>query len=308
MNPIFVLSSVRSGSTLFRLLMNSHPSIRNPGEFDYLFDHVSDEGRYPSLIDYKQFLSTDRIFQAHKLIINEQLNFPELIYSFVEQSHKPDEILAMNVHRNFHRIPALFPDALYIHLLRDPRDVARSCMGMGWVGHVYYGVDIWIKAQLSWERLKPSLDESKFIEIKYEELLENVELGLAEICNFAGVEYSDAMLDYVEHSNYDLPDKHLAYQWKKKYSTRQLMLAEGKLGAMIEYCGYRPSGVKPIRPGVLERIYLFVMNKQYRARFWINRYGFYLYLQRAICTRIGSSKWKSRVFQKTNQIDTKHLK
>ncbi|MEJ1487439.1 MAG: sulfotransferase [Candidatus Sedimenticola sp. (ex Thyasira tokunagai)] len=133
-SPVFIVGPVRSGSTFLRLMLDFHPDINNPGECDFLFDMVSDSGKYPGLNAYKNWLSTNMVFQAKVLKVDSNVEFRDLIHSFVSQLESENDVLTMNVHRHFHRIPHLFPDARYIHLLRDPRDVARSCIGMEWDG------------------------------------------------------------------------------------------------------------------------------------------------------------------------------
>ena len=43
--------------------------------------------------------------------------------------------LAINIHRNFATAREFFPRARFIHLVRDPRDCARSAIGMGQLQH-----------------------------------------------------------------------------------------------------------------------------------------------------------------------------
>jgi len=37
--PVFVFGALRSGTTVFRLMLDAHGEIRNPGEADYLVDY-----------------------------------------------------------------------------------------------------------------------------------------------------------------------------------------------------------------------------------------------------------------------------
>jgi hypothetical protein len=248
-SPVFLIAPVRSGSTMLWLMLNHHPNINCPGECDFLFEEISDDGRLPSPLAYALALKNNRIYEAKGLILDTALTYPEIMRSFISQLSKPDSILLMSIHDNFHRIPHVFPDARYIRLLRDPRDVARSCIGMGWVGHVYFGVDIWKHAETSWLQLKSGLKQHQYIEIKYEDLLEDVELGLTQLCEFLGFSYSQDMLDYSKTSSYGIPDSSLCYQWKRTYSQHDLQIVEGKVGQEIVHKGYDLSGYDPLIPG-----------------------------------------------------------
>lgn len=306
--PVFVVGPVRSGSTFLRLMLDSHPGIANPGECDFLFDMVSDSGGFPLVTEYLDWLSSNRIYQAKQLVASADLAYGELMQSFVAQMRPAGKVLAMNVHRHFHRIPKVFPNARYIRLLRDPRDVARSCIGMGWVGHVYYGVDIWIDAEDSWQKLKSSIAPESYLEIRYEDLVADVRTGLSAICRFLELEYSDEMMQYSSRSTYAAPDRSLSYQWKKKYSPRELQLVEGKLGDRLAALGYESGGHGTGRPGFFERIGLYLSHRRYRAEYQIKRYGIGLYIEHALAGRVGSKAWRQSTQQRKNRIDIRHLK
>ena len=306
--PVFLVASERSGSTLLRLMLDSHPSIANPGECDFLFDQVKDDGSQPNVDQYREWLALDRIFLGRKLTIDPSLGFVDLINSFVSQMKRPNSVMVMNIHRNFYRIPQYFPQARYIHLIRDGRDVARSCIGMDWVGNTYYGIDIWLEAETAWDSLKASLQPSQYMEIRYEDILENIESGLGRICKFLGTEYSQRMLDYTTHSTYSLPDKNLCYQWKSKYNERELSLVESKASDVLAKYGYELSGVSICGPSLFERVSLFVQNKLFRIRRRISVYGYSLFFQYVLAKRLKISPWERALIARINAVNAKLIK
>ena len=64
MSLTFVCGALRSGTTVFRLMLNSHPKIDNPAECDFLFDGIQGASVEPDLQEYVAFLKTQRIFQT----------------------------------------------------------------------------------------------------------------------------------------------------------------------------------------------------------------------------------------------------
>ena len=84
-NPVFIIAPLRSGSTLLHLMLDSHPAISNPGEFDFMFDQVTDEGKVPVMDDYLKWLASDRIFLAKGLLIDRRLSYEELLWSWAEK-------------------------------------------------------------------------------------------------------------------------------------------------------------------------------------------------------------------------------
>lgn len=289
-------------------MLDSHPNIVNPGECDFLFDQVADDGTPPDIDRYLEWLKFNRIFLAKKLKVDTSMVYTSLTDSFVKQMQQPDSVLVMNIHYHYYRIPKIFPHAKYIYLIRDGRDVARSCIGMGWVGNVYYGIDIWRDAETAWERLKGTLQSSQYLEIKYEDLLEDVELGLGQICQFLGFAYSESMMDYASKSTYSLPDKSLSYQWKTKYNRRELSLVESKAWQMFLNRGYELSGVPICGPNLIEKAQLYIQNKWFRIMRQITAYGFPLFFQYYLARKLGISTWEKSLITRRNAITTKMLK
>jgi len=305
---VFVAGALRSGTTMLRLMLDSHPQLTNPGEVDFLFDKISNDGLYPPVRDYLDWLSTNRIFLAKQLKTDPSFSYPELIVSFVEQFQRKNFTLTMNIHRGFSKAPKIFPNALYIHLLRDPRDVARSSVGMGWAGHPFFGVNHWINSEKSWDSLKMGLREDQYIDVRYEHLVADPEVVLTRICEFLRIPYSNAMLCYPQHSNYQPPDPQLAYQWKSKLSKPQVQLVESKAADMIEERGYKLSGYQPCVPGPIERRFLKTLNISRISAFEIARYGPVTFLLDKISKLFGLKKLAKSVILEKNYIDMRHLK
>lgn len=281
---IFICGALRSGSTMFHLMLNSHPKIDHPGEFDFLFDKINDDGTCPDIKEFHDWLRNDRIFLSHNLQIDETLSVPELIKSFVSQLKKSDKVLALNIHRNFYRIPYIFPEADYIHLIRDPRDVARSSIGMGWAGNVYYGVDHWVSSEESWLKLLPQ-HKAKFYTLHYENLVSDCINELRKVCDYLEIPYSAAMLDYTHTSTYSAPNKKFSQQWKTKLSSEEVKLAECKAKTLMKKNGYKPVNKSNVQISQIKKLRLKLSDTAFKNSFALKRYGAYLYLLEKISRR-----------------------
>lgn len=307
-SPVFICGALRSGTTVLHLMLNAHDQINNPGEFDFLFDLIKDKNHYPDPNQFITWLNSNRIFRSHNLRINPKPCFKDMVIALVDSCSKPGALTSMNIHRNFHLVPDFFPNARYIHLLRDPRDVARSSIPMGWAGNVWYGVDHWIDTEKSWDILRASLDPAQYTEIHFEELIHNPEDVLKHICAFLGISYSDTMLSYPEHSTYARPDPALTQQWRLKANPRQIGLIENKVGTMMGSRGYDCALPESRPPSLSERVYLSLQNKLYRAIFWTKRYGVALYIADRFSDRLGPEVLRSYCRARTDRINTRHLK
>ena len=195
-NPVFLVGAERSGTTLLRLMLDSHPNITWQSESEYLVDYIDDNGNWSSFEDFYEQIMKDRVFIGANHKIDKSLNFPDLVRSFLPRIDDGSAISVVGAtcHRHFERLLFLWPKAKFIHILRDPRDVAKSSISMGWAGNVWYGVDRWISAEKSWEKLISKSASDDLFEIQYEELIESPEKKLTEICTFLGTDYHPEIL------------------------------------------------------------------------------------------------------------------
>jgi hypothetical protein len=183
--PVFVMCSVRSGSTLLRVLLDSHSRIHSPQELhlrdlrvrvktDYARRALGEIG-----LDDEQlrFLLWDRLLQrelaaAHKdILVNKT----------------PNDVFIAD------KIVRCWPDARFIYLFRHPGAIARSRQAtrpqdtpernLHWV--LRYGNAI-EQARASYPGLT----------VRYEELTADPRGTTQQLCEFLGVRWEPAMLDY----------------------------------------------------------------------------------------------------------------
>ena len=309
--PIILVGAERSGTTMLRLMLDNHPDIAWCSEFEYAVEYMKDDTQcYPNIEKFYRYLKTDRIFQLHGFSIDPQLNYPELIDSFLrqrqQQTGKP--LVGLTCHRHFDRLLKIWSDARFIHIVRDPRDVARSCIGMGWNGNVWCGSDRWLEVEQLWQQMRSHLSKDRYLEISYEDFLENTESVLGQICSFIGTEVSPTMYDYANTTDYTLPDFKFAYQWKRKASDTDIQLVEARTSSMLVERGYQLSGLPQIKVNSLMNARLRLHDKVERSRFRIQRYGIGLVLSDFITRRLKINLLQQPIRLHMNTIDMSHCK
>jgi len=309
MNNIFICGSLRSGTTLAHLMLNSHPDIYNPGEFDFLFDCLIGHGGIePSVDQYICFLKRNRIFKSKSISIDPLCKtYLDVLYSIVNQIQN-GKAICLNIHRNFDLALRYFPDAKFVHLIRDPRDVAKSSIRQGWSGTTYHGVDHWLSSEESWDRLMDSATFHQVFEFQYEILIEDTKTTLRHLCQFIGTEFSEDMLGYYRESSYSKPDVSLIDQWKRSQTLQEIELVEYKASTIMKKRGYELRNQYPRSPSLLHRVQLWLTNKRYKYMFCIQRYGFLLCVMDKMASMlpwlISTPRYRNRI----HEIQSSHLK
>jgi hypothetical protein len=302
--PIFLVGSERSGSTLLRLMLDHHPEIAFAREIDFVVEHVSDTGDFPEMPAYVDWIATVR---GADYAVDPALGYRALVHDFLRQKQAAGggkAHVGATVHRRFERLRFLWPDARYIHLLRDPRDVARSVVQKGWAGSLYQAAEFWIAAERSWDALRSHLEPGRSIEVRYEELVAAPERELARLCAFIGVGYSEAMLAYPEDARqYPPPDPSLARQWRTKLSPRETAVVEARTGALMSKRGYPPSVRPPMRIGRLEHHALLGRARMRRLRIRVGQYGPRLVAEDVFGRRLGLRGLARAAQHRINAID-----
>ena len=307
--PIFVVGPLRSGTSLLRLLIGGHSQINCFGEFEGAVSEAKGD-EWPILEEYYEFLVNDRQTSNYQFNVDKSLKYECLVRSFLGQLYdrKPSRFIGSSVHSRIDLLPKLWPNAKFIHLLRDPRDVARSCIGMGWVGNVYYGANYWLEPERHWDSLCSMTEPSNRLTVKYEDLVCHPEEKLSEICQFLGLDFEAEMLAVDENSTYSRPNAKYAEQWKSKLSPEEVRWVECVCAGKMEERGYTLAS-DPLKPLTsFEKLKLWIDNRTYRVRFNIGRYGFYLWFMYVTSKKIGLKWAKSKYQKRVNKINAQHLK
>ncbi len=147
-------------------------------------------------------------------------------------------------------IAALFDEAVFIHIIRDGRDVAGS------LHEAHFGPNHLGAAALYWERavLAGRRDGGplgdRYLEVRYEDLIADPREQLERICRRIELEYDPAMLQY--HRDTDLqsrlmqPERHrrvgeppsIGRDWREDQTSREVLLLEALAGSTLTELGY----------------------------------------------------------------------
>lgn len=198
---VFIVGCPRSGTTWLQKLLGSHPAIRTGPESDIFSKYTGQairafradrhRPRFKGLQCYlseAEFLVLQRSFvlQALKKVLNP-LGPGEI---FLEKT--PEHALYIA------DINACFPQARFIHLLRDPRDVAASLLEAGrswgsrWAPSTARAAGrMWMDYVFNARSAAANLPSSQFLELRYERLRNDTVTELKRCASFLSLTWDD---------------------------------------------------------------------------------------------------------------------
>ncbi|WP_309500459.1 sulfotransferase family protein [Streptomyces shenzhenensis] len=185
-SPAFVLSSVRSGSTLLRVLLNSHSRIRAPHEMHLRTVHVNMSREFTA--DAMKELALDREELEH--VLWDRVLHLELSRSgkdVIVDKTPPNTLIWPRLHR-------CWPEARFILLLRHPGAVIQSLTSRrADPDHEAIRAEVLGYAE-KLEEARQNLTDAHVI--TYEDLTADPERITRGLCEYLGVPWESGMLDY----------------------------------------------------------------------------------------------------------------
>jgi hypothetical protein len=210
----FVVGMNRSGTTLLRMMLDAHPDLTIPPETHFVPDLIKaarQEDATPesalaamkSAREWGDFGFSDEEMLGRLRALDKIEPGPVVrtFYdAYMEQQGKPrwGEKTPTYVQK-MKLIQRAIPEARFVHVIRDGRDVALSVLDRT-VRDLTAG-DVakrWQKKITKAREDSPKLDH--YMEIRYEDLILDTERVLRKVAEFCELPWDDAMLDYHERS------------------------------------------------------------------------------------------------------------
>jgi len=204
----FLCGNARSGTTLLEQMLDSHPDIISAEETTVFHDYayaplrrsLPQETPMLSGLDAAQIgalqQSRERYFRSTELFLGQPIGNRLLI----------DKNPSISV-----LIPAfirIFPETKLLVALRDPRDVCLSCFMLAHLpindASVSYlnlesTVESYTRVMGIWRAIAP-LIKNPHLEVRYEDVVDNLESVSRKVLNFLGVPWDARVLGFDEHA------------------------------------------------------------------------------------------------------------
>lgn len=274
--PFFV-GSGRSGTTLIRAMFDSHPDMAVPDESNFVPRFGRTRQRFERPWGFASAVFLHDLFRqswfrqsgiSHETAWKAFDSRPPAdlpaaireVFALYARLHgksrygdkTPNYVLHLPL------LAELFPEARFVHVIRDGREVALSLLDVG------FGPRTMAQAALQWrERVELGLafgrevGPSRCRQVRYEDLLEDPGETVASLCDFVGLQFDSVMLQYFERAesivssdvykyrSVRLPPTKNLRDWRSQMSKRDLALFETIAGDLLEEAGYERGVRRP---------------------------------------------------------------
>lgn len=269
----FIVGSGRSGTTLTRAMLDSHPEVAVPPETYFVTELLENRGSYetPEGFSKDAFLGD--------LLVNQWFRRwevpPERVASEIDEVSITGYADAIrSVYRAFaasrgkrryadktpvhiYHLPVLaelLPEARFVHVIRDGRDVAASFLDQDDMrpNGVAEAALLWRERVRVGRSAGAELGPDRYLELRYEELVANPGPTLERLCTMIGLRYDPRMLSYPERATETVardggPERHRGVfmaptpglrDWRSELSPEAIETFELIAGDLLSELGY----------------------------------------------------------------------
>ena len=232
-NLVFLCGVASGGTDIFQNVLNGHPEIFIPGEFPFLFSAAEKFGADVAPAELPELIETLRGLDVYNNFVHHHYrNFMADRQDPVELGPPPgpgpDGRITVSAvfqwligvppgivwsgnktptnSENIDKLRRLFPNARYILIVRDGRDVALSWRRK-WGKDELLAADKWRRRLARARELTRDLGDDRLLVVSFEKLLDDLEGTCRKMCDFLGLELSPEMLRFHEHVHKQIDGK-----------------------------------------------------------------------------------------------------
>jgi hypothetical protein len=230
----FIIGTGRCGSTMLAQMLNSHTKVCVPFELQILFENSNNGTRlyeifkeeknesfgaedFINLIEartphkFHEYFDYRHFFEKQQYPIRSLQKLANRLFNEIAESKNKEIFIEQTpwYGQNIDILNALFPDAKYIHMVRDGRDVAISfARTPWWHDDIGQNLERWhAEVRQIIDSSSKILNPNQLLQVRYEDFVDQPEIELKRICNFLNIDFEDTMLDPTTHIDYGLYSK-----------------------------------------------------------------------------------------------------
>jgi hypothetical protein len=216
----FIIGCPRSGTTLLRAMLDSHPDLAVPPEAYFLVQTLRNESRYATAsgvdraavvrdvaanVSWPSWQVPDAALDA--IAADESLTTVpatlRAIYDHYAASLGKRRAIDKTPRHTEHvaLLARTYPGSRFVHLVRDGRDVVPSLQSMPYFPPRFADAALyWRDRALSGREARTLVGAARHHELRYEDLVTDPERHLEILCGFLDVAFAPEMLDYTDRA------------------------------------------------------------------------------------------------------------
>jgi hypothetical protein len=279
--PFFVIGSARSGTTMLRMILNAHRDVAVPPESRFIVElwrgeRVIDVERWLRDLDaHRRFRAWELPLKAVRAELGDAATvaYEDAVAATYRAyaAARGKKRWGDKTPRHIEHIPMLarlFPDARFVHVVRDGRNVALS------YADVPFGPKTVAKAAELWgARVRRGMEDGRalgaerYAELRYEDLVSDEDAlrrRMIELCRFLALDFVEDLLDYGERSRGEALARARRYNphvlekpisrtrsWERDMAPRDVEVFELVAGPVLSELGYERRFAHPGRAAAL---------------------------------------------------------
>ncbi len=286
LRPVFVVGNPRSGTTLVQQILSAHAEFWTAPEthlFDYVL-HAAPDAATKAISPKTLVILLQRIAKRSGLTLSESvrqemiqqadsgaLTGPRFVELVMQSFKRADDRATRWVEKSPQHLLHLseiwqyFPDAQVINILRDARDVVSSPRRFRkqktGPGRIYAVVHIAWRWNRFIEAADRSVEDPRFLSIRYEDLVSDPERILDQLAAHAGIQKDSTAIarfhEQLKQVTLRVSDENKAFNratelvdrrqvWKSRLTKQEAKVIETICGPLMEQHGYQ----KEYPPGI----------------------------------------------------------
>lgn len=251
---IFIVGARRSGTNWLQRIVGAHPAVASVPSETYLFSH----GLQPLVERFHHGLvgsgQTGFVYMDRDAMLDGLRDFADAVFEGLRATLDPgaERIVERTPDhvRHLGLMGDVYPDAMFLHIVRDGRDVARSLRSQPWgPSSIAEAAEEWRSAIEGARQASSGLQH--YIELGYEELLSDPRAGIERVFSWLSLDadprtVEGTLLEAKVRFNVDPQAPAVAEgKWRKEFSPEDIAAFEKVAGSTLSELGYAPSDAAP---------------------------------------------------------------
>ncbi|HEX2052651.1 MAG TPA: sulfotransferase [Actinomycetota bacterium] len=222
--PIFIVGCQRSGTTLLRLMLDSHPNISCGPETRFLEGLSKLAGEASARLARYGFPEDYWDRKVAEFVDSFQRDYAARRGRKRWADKTPRYALSLDY------INRLFPDCLVVHVIRDGRDVVASHLARWGYWSGLKAIQKWPQYVRTARRTGNSLPAGRYREVRYEDLVAETERTMRDLLEFVGEPWDPQVLDY-QSMPHDVGDLYQPLSEKRREAEGEDPVYKSRVGA-----------------------------------------------------------------------------